>query len=68
MNLVNKVVKSRSTLKLDLLLQGINDLVGSKDAKVRTSDKDFALTLIKLVETLSVPSQIVEIKWYTEST
>ncbi len=56
-----------STLKLDLLLQGINALVGSKDAKVRTSDKDFALTLIKLVETLSVPSQIVEIKWYMEN-
>lgn len=56
-----------STLKLDLLLQSINDLVGSKDAKVRTSDKDFALTLIKFVETLAVPSQIVEIKWHMEN-
>lgn len=56
--------KLRSTLKLELILDSINDLVGSKDAKIRTSNKDLALTLIKFVELLAVPSQIVEIKWY----
>lgn len=56
--------KLRSTLKLELILDSINDLVGSKDAKIRTSNKNLALTLIKFVELLAVPSQIVEIKWY----
>ncbi|NLS14236.1 hypothetical protein HGP28_15230 [Vibrio sp. SM6] len=54
----------KQTLKLPLLQKSIETFVGAKDAKIRTHDKDVALTLLKMLTMLDMPNQIIEVKWY----
>ncbi|MEL7441134.1 MAG: hypothetical protein AAGJ58_21865, partial [Pseudomonadota bacterium] len=53
-----------NSINLNLLRGAIIDLVGAKDAKIRTSKKNLALTLIKFVKILDLSNQIIEIKWF----
>jgi len=53
-----------NNINLNLLRGAIIDLVGAKDAKIRTSKKNLALTLIKFVKILDLSNQIIEIKWF----
>ncbi|MFM2598254.1 hypothetical protein [Vibrio fortis] len=53
-----------SSINLNVMRGAIIDLVGAKDAKICTSNKNLALTLIKFVKILDLSNQIIEVKWF----